>query len=306
MQTFKRIFFATDFSDCALHAQHYAFAFAKRFNADLHVGHAIDSAYPSYAGGYGFGAEVERHIGAVKQQARSDLASVADRAQDAGISCLAHPLNGRPAEAIVDKAQTLGCDLIITATHGRSGLDHFLFGSTAERIVRLSTIPVLAVKPIERDFVKNSGEFTLKRVLCPVDLSSLADQAIAFAADACRVFGAELVLLHVIDSRMEYPIVPPDVVIAPPAEFERRAIDRLNAYAASLADVKTTVMVVDGVPHKAIVEQANATGTDLIAMTTHGHGGLSRAFLGSTAEKLVRTAPVPVLTIQPKDSAAKN
>lgn len=299
MAEIKKILFATDFSDCAAHAQSYAFAFAKRFKAELHVVHAVDTAYPSYAGVYGFGVDVERHIGAVKQQAQNDLGAIVARAGDAGLNAWAHLLGGRPAEAIVDKAQSLGCDLLITGTHGRTGLDHFLFGSTAELIVRHAPMPVLAVKPVERDFLKGSGELAIARVLCPVDLSPLADQAAAQAANVCRVFNAELLLLHVVDSRIEYPIVLPEIKIAPPEEFRRRATERLKELASKQSGVKTDVAVLEGVPHKTIVEQAILYKADLLVMTTHGHGGLSRALLGSTAEKLVRTAPVPTLTVRP-------
>ncbi len=300
MQTFKKILFATDFSDCAAHAQVYAFAFAARFKAELHIVHAVDTTYPAYAGVYGFGVEVEHHIAEVKQQARQDLAAVGAAARDAGLTVHTHLLTGRPAESVVDEAQKLGCDLIVTGTHGRSGFDHFLFGSNAERIVRFSAVPVLAVKPREREFVKQSGEFTLKRVLCPCDLSPLAEQAATFAAEICRLFGAELTLLHVIDNRLEYPLVMPDAALFDPEEIRRRAVEKLNAIAAKLKDVKVSVEVITGAPEKLIAEAARDNSADLIAMTTHGRGGLSRALLGSTAEKLVRIAKVPTLTIRPK------
>ncbi len=299
MPSFKKILFATDFSDCAAHAQVYAFAFAKRFKAQLILVHVVDTAYPSYAGVYGFGAEVDLHIEEVKKSAQEGLVLIADAARAQGIDAHPHLLHGRSAEGIVDKAKQSGCDLLITGTHGRSGVDHFLFGSTAERIVRHSEVPVLAVKPVEREFVRDGGALTLKRVLCPCDLSPLSEQALALSANICRVFDAELTLLHVIDSRIEYPLVLPDANLPTPAEFHRRAVERLSALAESLNDIKTRIEVVTGIPHKAIVEEAKAHKIDLVVMTTHGRGGLSRALMGSTAEKVVRTAPVPTLTVRP-------
>jgi nucleotide-binding universal stress UspA family protein len=300
MPGFKKILFATDFSDCAAHAQVYATAFAKRFGAELHIVHAVDTAYPSYAGVYGFGVEVEQHIDAVKKQAREDLAAVGGAASKSGVTVHTHLLLGRPAEAIVDEAVTLGCGLIVTGTHGRSGFDHFLFGSNAERIVRFSQIPVLAVKPREREFVTQAGTFTIKRVLCPCDLSPLADQAAELAAEICRLFGAELTLLHVIDSRLEYPLVAPDPAVFAPEHMRKHALEKLNGLAAKFKDVKTQTEVITGIPDKLIAEAARDRSADLIALTTHGRGGLSRALLGSTAEKLVRKATVPTLTVRPK------
>jgi nucleotide-binding universal stress UspA family protein len=299
MRDFKKILFATDFSDCAAHAQAYAFAFAKRFKAQLHIVHVVDTAYTSYAGVYGFGAEVDMHIEEVKKSAQEGLAAISDLARTQGIDAHPHLLQGRPAEETVEKAKQSGCDLLVTGTHGRSGVDHFLFGSTAERIVRYSGVPVLAVKPIEREFVRDHTTFTLKRVLCPCDLSPLSEQALALAANVCRVFDAELTLLHVIDSRIEYPLVVPDAGLPTPDEFHRRAVERLSALAATLKDVKTRIEVVTGVPHRVIAEEAKTRKIDLIAMTTHGRGGISRALMGSTAEKVVRIAPVPTLTVRP-------
>ncbi len=300
MLTLKKIIFATDFSDCAVHAQIYAFAFASRFKAELHIAHAVDTTYPAYAGVYGFGAEVEHHIGEVKKQALQDLAAVTTAARDAGLTAHTHLLIGRPAEAIVDEAQKLDCELIITGTHGRSAVDHFLFGSNAEQIVRYSPVPVLAIKPREREFVSNSGKFTLKRVLCPCDLSPLTEEAAGFAAEVCRIFGAELTLLHVIDNRLEYPLVMPDAAIFDPEKIRSVATERLNAIAAKLKGVKVKVEVITGIPDKLIAQAAKDRSADLIVMTTHGRGGLSRALLGSTAEKIVRITTVPTLTIRPK------
>ncbi len=297
---FKKILFATDFSDCALHAQVYTFAFAERFEGELHIVHAFDTAYPSYAGVYGFGVEVDHHIAAVKEQARKDLAVVAHDARNAGIpNVQTHLVAGRPAEAIVDEAVKLRCDLIITGTHGRGAVDHFLFGSTAERIVRYSAVPVLAIKPIEHEFVRGADKFSLKHVLCPCDLSPLAEQAATFAAEICRVFSAELTLLHVIDNRLEYPLVLPDPEVFFPEQIRQRASERLQTIAARIKDVKVHVDVITGVPDKTIVEVARDRSVDLIAMTTHGHGGLSRALIGSTAEKIVHKARVPTMTIRP-------
>lgn len=306
MYAFKKILFATDFSPCAAHAQAYAYAFALRFKAELHIAHAVDTTYPLYAGVYGFGVEVETHIADTKQQAQKDLSAIAGLARSAGVANVQdHLLMGRAAEAIVDESQRLGCDLVITGTHGRGAIDHFLFGSTAERIVRYSAVPVLAIKPQEREFVTETNGFTLKHILCPCDLSPLADQAVEFAAQICRTFGAELTLLHVIDSRIAYPLAMPDPATLIPEEIRRRATERLNGIANRYKDVKIHVDVITGVPDKVIVEAARDRSVDLIAMTTHGHGGLSRALLGSTAEKVVRVAGVPTMTIRPTSEPDK-
>lgn len=303
MHRFKKIFFATDFSDCAAHAQLYAFALAERFGAILHVGHVVDTAYPSYAGVYGFGAEVDLHIEEVKKHAQESLVQVTDLARAQGLDAHPHLLGGRPAEEIIQKAQNAECDLIVIGTHGRSGFDHFLFGSTCERVVRFSSIPVLSVKSREREFVEEGKVVALKRVLCPCDLSNVSEQAVPLAVDICRIFESELVLLHVIDSRVEYPLLMPGAQLPTSAELHDYAVKRLNEIASQYSDVKSVVEVISGVPHSVITDYAKEHEADLIAMTTHGRMGLTRALLGSTTEKVVRTATMPTLTARPLETA---
>lgn len=302
---YKNILFATDFSDCAKHAQAYAFAFALRSDAVLHVVHAVDPAYPAYAGVYGFGVEVENHFAELKVQADNDLKAIAQLAVIAGIDEVhANVLMGRPADALIDEARRVNCDLIVIGTHGRSPVDHFLFGSVAERVVRLSPAPVLAIKPIEREFVTEVRQFGLKHVLCPCDLSPLAEEAADFAADICREFEAELTLLHVVDSRVQYPVVLPYTPAEMTVDLREHAVKRLNAVAARIKGVPVHVEVLTGIPHKVITEAARDRSVDLITMTTHGYGGLSRALLGSTVEKIVRTARTPIMTIRPTSPQA--
>lgn len=298
MPKFSRILFATDFSPCSDHAQAYAFALAKRFKAPIHVVHVVDTAYPSYAGVYGFGADVELHIDEVKKHAQEQLMRVVEQAQARGIEAHPHLLALHPPEAIVDEAAAKTCDLIVIGTHGRSGVDHFLFGSTAERVVRMSPVPVLAVKPHEKEFLE-MGEIAIKRVVCPCDLSPVTEEAVHLAVDLCRMFGAELLLLHVIDDRLAYPMMVPEVKLPTPGELQAHATKKLGEIASTLRDVQTRTEVVTGVPHREIIQHAKTNDADLIVMTTHGHRGLTRALLGSTAEKVVRTAPVPTLTVRP-------
>ena len=298
MRKFSKILLATDFSECSEHAQAYAFALAKRFKASIAVVHVVDTAYPSYAGVYGFGAEVDVHIDEVKKHAQEQLVRVTEAARERGIEAHPHLLATHPPEAIVDKAVEARCDLIVIGTHGRSGVDHFLFGSTCERVVRMSTVPVLAVKSREKEFLE-LGEVSLQKILCPCDLSPAADRAVELAADLCRLFLSELILLHVIDSRVSYPLMLPEAKLPTPAELRAIAVKRLNDLVGKIKDVKSRVEVVTGVPHKEILAAVKSENIDLVVMTTHGHRGLTRALLGSTAEKVVRTAPVPTLTVRP-------
>jgi nucleotide-binding universal stress UspA family protein len=136
----------------------------------------------------------------------------------------------------------------------------------------------------------------IHHLLTPTDFSAPATQAVTAAFELAQTFGAKLSLLHVIEVPV-YAIVVP----LPLEELERdarRALARLLPEAAA-AHVDVTRLVDMGVPYQKIVEMATAEEVDLIVMATHGHTGLSHLVLGSVAERVVRLAPCPVLTIRP-------
>lgn len=300
MEKMRKILLATDFSECGKHAQRYAFALAKRSSAELHIAHAVDVSYSSYAGVYGFGAPVDQLIQELKAHAQGRLDEVVDEARAANTDAHSHLLEGRPPEEITELARCLECNLIVAATHGRSGVDHFLFGSTCERIVRYATTPVLTVKSPEKEFVHPDGDIEIRRVLCPCDLSETCEEALPLAAGICSVFDAELILMHVIDNRTEYPMLLPTEKPPTPAEISDRAAKRLDELTLSFPDIRSRMEIVSGVPHAEIIESVGRNNIDLLVMTTHGRHGIQRALMGSTAEKIVRTAPVPILTLRPE------
>lgn len=142
----SRILAPTDFSDHACYALSYARLFADRWNAELHLLNVIEPAvFPTEAGLTPMGmmnldselAEAAQHA-MIEMLARPELVGVAP------VTSIAH---GRASTAIIDYATERQIDLIVIATHGRTGFEHLIFGSTAERVVRESPCPVLTVRP---------------------------------------------------------------------------------------------------------------------------------------------------------------
>lgn len=143
----------------------------------------------------------------------------------------------------------------------------------------------------------------LRRILVPVDFSRHSEQALIYGSEFARRFNADLFLLHVFQDLTLYQ---PDAVnvgppVLPPLEeltaAQRRSLERL-AMERKLNGIRVTCDVVEGTPVEEIVEYAEEKGIDLIVVGTRGRGWLAHAFLGSTAEKLVRKAPCPVLTVR--------
>jgi nucleotide-binding universal stress UspA family protein len=144
----------------------------------------------------------------------------------------------------------------------------------------------------------------LHRILAPTDFSKHSDNALRYAAAFAEKFGAEIILLHVVQDLSWFvpeavlvagamPATPIEQFVAAARTALQRVVDGLN-----LPGVAVRPEVVEGVPFDAIVRFAKDKEVDLIVMGTHGHTGLAHLLLGSVAEKVVRKAPCPVLTVR--------
>jgi universal stress protein A len=149
--------------------------------------------------------------------------------------------------------------------------------------------------PTEKQLPSESiPQFKLKKILVPLDFSDCSKKALEYAIPYARQFDAELVLLNVIEP---YPPVPQmELVDVEKIQDRLRDLETLRETVGD--DILCRSEVRTGVPHVEIVQEAKQDDIDLIILSTHGHKGLSHVFLGSTAEKVVRNAPCPVLTVR--------
>jgi nucleotide-binding universal stress UspA family protein len=148
----------------------------------------------------------------------------------------------------------------------------------------------------------------IRRILAPTDFSELSKQGLKSALELAGVFGAKLLLLHVVEPP-SYPvegILPSHMGATLLDDLERQASNELAQMLFDTQGSKVDVArrVVVGIPYRKVVEVAEEEKSDLIVMTTHGRTGLSHLVMGSVAEKIVRTAPCPVLTIRPTSATA--
>lgn len=150
----------------------------------------------------------------------------------------------------------------------------------------------------------------MKKILCATDFSSCAEQAIDQAVRLARALGAELVLLHV---AVEAPLFREGLagseevrrVFAAQRDWARATLEE-RAAACRGAGVPTVALVVPGVPAQEILSAAETEAADLIVLGTHGRGGFARWLLGSVADRVVRSARCPVLTVRelPREEGA--
>ena len=141
----------------------------------------------------------------------------------------------------------------------------------------------------------------LRTILVPTDFGPGSEEALGYALELARELGAEVVLTHA----YEIPVVGfPDGTLVATAELATRVLEAAHeglekaARAHEGEGVRIRTVAKEGAAASAIVETADEVGADLVIMSTHGRHGLPRALLGSVAEKVVRTAHCPVLTVR--------
>jgi nucleotide-binding universal stress UspA family protein len=144
----RHILAPTDFSPCSQQAVDYACALAKRFGATLSLLHVIEP--PDLPGVGTIPPELAHKLLDIQERdAQRRLAALLPEAEATQMKVLYHVVIGRPYRKILEIAADENVDVIVMATHGRTGMSHLLMGSVAERIVRLATCPVLTLRPKE-------------------------------------------------------------------------------------------------------------------------------------------------------------
>ena len=210
-------------------------------------------------------------------------------------------LEGHVAEEIAEYAARVGADMVLITTHGHTGVSRMWLGSVADALVRLTTLPLLVIHPAQGGYVP-PDVLSFKHIMVPLDGSDLSATILTPVADVARASGARITLVHVVSSSAVlgtriFPLLPDD--ISP-------ALGRAREYLTRLADE----LVEDGLqaevhveeheaPGRAIAALADKLDADLIALATHGYGGLKRALLGSVADKVLRSTPLPILVQRP-------
>ena len=291
----KTIVVPTDFSESSEEALCYAGALAEWHKAKVILLHVMESETIDALRRVTMGEEM---IGKLKGDIQGDLERLAKLEQVAGVKVESRMVEGVPAYEIIEAAKDSGADLITMGTHGRTGRERVFFGSVAERVVRISPVPVLTVRRPEHGFVECSigarNIVGLKNILMPTDFSETSEFATRYAIALAKEYGARLHVFHVVSTT---------ATGSDKAFFEnkmtreaQKSIDLLMKDELKSLEVAREIRT--GVPFQEIVAEARSKDVDLIVMGTHGRTFLKYALLGSVAAKVVRKAPCPVLTVK--------
>ena len=148
----QKILLPTDFSNFSVIAMNYACELATRFNAELHLLHTLE-VHADFTPNFEMGLALPKRFSESKVAAEKALTNVLDPQWSTGRKVIHAVVEGSPKVEIVRYARTQNIDLIVLATHGRTGLTHVIMGSVAESVVRTAPCPVLTVRPEGHQFV---------------------------------------------------------------------------------------------------------------------------------------------------------
>jgi nucleotide-binding universal stress UspA family protein len=233
-------------------------------------------------------------VDALEAEGERTLADAAGVLDSLGLDPRTDVVQGSPAETIVDYAERYDYDLVAMPTHARKGLRRYLLGSVTEKVVRLSSVPVLTARTSEDEEL----EFPYEDVLVPVDGSTVSTHAARHAIDLASDLDATIHVLSVVDTGGIGPDVRAQVVNERTRAKLKDVVKQVAADAEDAGVHSVRTSVVDGHPADEILDYVESHDVDAVVMGTTGRRGVDRVLLGSVAEQTVRTAPVPVLTVR--------
>jgi len=279
---YDRILVPVDGSDPATAALDHALDIASEHEATVDVLHVADTNIPSQTR---IGTDV---VDALVEEGAKIVTDARKRGGDLEVTVNTEVVQGKPTEAIVGYAENNDHDLIVMGSRGQRNLGEYVLGSTTDRVVNRTDRQVLTVRDTEA-----AADYPYETILVPTDGSQRATEAVELGSEIAATHGAALHLLVVID---ELPVGIDAESAAAEIDAENNAILQ-SATDHVDSDVNLTTAVRFGSIRGEITNYASDVGADCIVMGTHGRQGFDQRLLGSTTERVLRTTPVPVLTI---------
>lgn len=211
-------------------------------------------------------------------------------------------VSGDATDQLLRAVEELDARLIVMATHGRSGLSRWVYGSTASHVLRESARPVVAVGP---EALQRPGPVRIEHVMVPLDGSPLSEAALPVAESVAAAVGGRISLVRAVRWAVQtYPYSLPDAYVPQvDQELEAGAKAYLQQQRSQVGKVPVEAFVVRGGIADSLIDFAKQQQVDLIVMTTHARTGIARAALGSTADRVLH-GPAPVLLIRPEQTEA--
>ncbi len=304
---YKSILVPLDGSAFGEHALPLALTVAQRANAKLFLVHVHSPLTAVYS-------EIQVYDDSLDTQllARNKvyLDSIVQKlTSHSSVKISSHVEEGEVTPTIAEFATKNQIDLVVMTSHGRGPLGRFWLGSVADELVRTLPMPLLLIRPHEEEPDWQDPK-ELKHFLLPLDGTHFAERMIESAVNLGSLMDADYTLLRAIK-----PVLPPsapvgtmgmghvaETMMTQMQEMQKHVEEKAKEYLEEIAgrlrarslNVKTEV-VVEEHPASAVLQRATLPEIDAVAIETHGRHGLSRLFMGSVTEKVLRGSHVPVL-----------
>ena len=248
-------------------------------------------------------AERARHLDTmIEDSARSSeqyLKRVASMFPGANTKCTVE--KGKAEQAIIETAAVDKGALVTMATHGRSGINRWLLGSVAEKVLRGATNPLFLVRATE----EAKAEATLKSIVVPLDGSELAESVLPTVGELAKTLKFAVVLFRAYNiptgayaGGEGYDAVNYEELLTAMREEAVDYLEKRTEAVKKLGIANVSYVAQEGFAADQIISLARKSPDNLIAMCTHGRSGVKRWMLGSTTETVVRHSGDPILVVR--------
>jgi nucleotide-binding universal stress UspA family protein len=293
MISIDRILCPVDFFPASDKAVAYATGLAEIYNAKIYLLHAVIPVVPV---AYEFPLDTVGIAREMQQAASNEMKKLAARVKARGVKAESLIKPGAVHDVVRRAITMTKPDLIAMGTHSRTGIDRWFLGSETEWLMRHSPVPVLTISATER-----LRRPAFRKILVTTDFSAGTADALAYAFSIAQENNSRITFLHVVN----------DIAMDISRKYRGPIIDgvdeKLQAMVPKEAwdwcEIRTRVEV--GHPYLMIESTLEKEKPDLLVMNIHGKGMLDRALLGSTAERIVRSAKCPVMLIPPLKKASR-
>ena len=265
-------------------------------------------------------AYMERAAETVKRQSKAVQKKTEFEPEGKPVDVKSELVVGHPADEILRFTEENDVDLILMASHGRSGIRRWAMGSVADKILRASKAPILLVRP-EAPAETPYDKWPSRTIITPLDGTELAESALAHVEALAKQRGTEpveVVLLRVSETPAMPAYFTPELSEVPLnwADYAQQETTRRKRVAAEYlagiekrfkdSNINVRSEVLEGKPTDEIVAYVNKNPFNILVMTTHGRAGLSRWVHASVAEYVMLGVLTPILLIGPQEFEHKN
>lgn len=285
----------------------YALALARATGVPIHLTHVHVPHPPDHllaATQYQYeGVNMAEYDARDREEERKYLDGVANRVREQVPSEVRVALlEGELVCAIEAYAGEQRAGLVVMSTHGRTGASRIWLGSKADELVRHTHLPLVLVPP-GHEIEEVEGQATLDHLLVALDGSPMAEKVLETALSIAKAMNARVTLLHVVSPHVTlgarvYPLPSGHLGdrMNKAREYLSTVVERLSDRALSVEPL----VVEKAIPARAILDVARERDARLVAVATHGYRRMSRAILGSVADKVLRGSESPILVHRPE------